>query len=460
MIAASRAALPWRLYAIEALTATGTSLMVAGIFFYTLHQYGWGLKQNFTLAAGQGAVYIVGAMAAGALTRRLGQARLLAIVYLIMALLPLAALGPRHAGPVAVLLLAYSGVSAVGWPIIESMVSTGVSPGELSRRQSMYNLIWSIVGVGAMAIDGSLIEYWPAGVFVVPGLVHAMAAAMLWRGRKLEEAAQRSTVGPEGERRGRITSAVETNVRHDRIDPNCFAPARSSAPAASVSSRASASAPGAPSTSAIDPPSQLLRVRVLALWLSRVALPATYIVIFSLMALMPSLPVMQKLGAARQTLVCSAWMASRTLIFVILGMTIWWHSRPRLLVLAAVIMLAAYFGVTVRPSDLVGHGSPAIDLASMLAWQLVLGAALGLVYSASLYFGMVLSEGSTDHGGYHEALIGVGFVLGPGIGALAQTLRPGSMYAGIVAVGALVGLSVIAVAITSIIGARVNRRRE
>ena len=29
--------------------------------------------------------------------------------------------------------------------------------------------------------------------------------------------------------------------------------------------------------------------------------------------------------------------------------------------------------------------------------------------------GMVLSDGSTEHGGYHEALIGLGSVLGPGM---------------------------------------------
>ena len=43
----------------------------------------------------------------------------------------------------------------------------------------------------------------------------------------------------------------------------------------------------------------------------------------------------------------------------------------------------------------------------MIAWQIVLGVTMGLIYSGSLYFGMVLSEGSTEHGGYHEALIGM-----------------------------------------------------
>ena len=204
----------------------------------------------------------------------------------------------------------------------------------------------------------------------------------------------------------------------------------------------------------------MLRLRILALWLSRVALPATYVVIFSIMALMPSLPVMQRLDPGRQTLLGSAWMATRWLSFLLLGWGTWWHTRPRALLIAAVVMLVTFFGVTVRPSDLFGNGSPTIDLASMLVAQLILGAALGLIYSSSLYFGMVLSDGSTQHGGYHEALIGLGFILGPGTGALAETVRPGSLYSSIAAVGTVVLLSVIAVGVTSVLAERKVRSAD
>jgi uncharacterized membrane protein YeaQ/YmgE (transglycosylase-associated protein family) len=85
----------------------------------------------------------------------------------------------------------------------------------------------------------------------------------------------------------------------------------------------------------------------------------------------------------------------------------------------------------------------------MVAWQIVLGVVMGMIYSGSLYFGMVLSDGSTEHGGYHEALIGVGSVLGPGAGALAQWLRPGDMQFGVLAVAGVVGASVLAAAIAA-----------
>jgi hypothetical protein len=85
----------------------------------------------------------------------------------------------------------------------------------------------------------------------------------------------------------------------------------------------------------------------------------------------------------------------------------------------------------------------------MVAWQVVLGLTLGLIYAASLYFGMVLSDGSTEHGGYHEALIGVGTVIGPGAGALAEGLGGGNPMWGVLAVSAILGASVLACAIVA-----------
>jgi len=58
--------------------------------------------------------------------------------------------------------------------------------------------------------------------------------------------------------------------------------------------------------------------------------------------------------------------------------------------------------------------------------------------------GMVLSEGSTEHGGYHEALIGLGTVIGPGAGALAEKLGGGSPAWGVAAVAGIIAASVVA----------------
>ena len=84
---------------------------------------------------------------------------------------------------------------------------------------------------------------------------------------------------------------------------------------------------------------------------------------------MPSLPIVQQLSPARQTPLCSLWMATRFLAFLVLGVGTWWHTRPRLLLISAIVMLVTFFGITVRPSDLFGHGSPDFDLACMIVVQ-------------------------------------------------------------------------------------------
>jgi MFS family permease len=400
------------LFTIEALASAGTNLLISGIYFYMAHHYGWRLLDNFLLAAGQGLVYIGGALASHSVLDRLGTRRALAISYGLMSAMALGCVMARSSAAVTVLLLAYSGISVITWPILEGLVSVGLDSELMSRRISSYNLVWSAVGVVMLALDGMIIQHWPVGVFVIPAIVHAASMLIV------------------------LAGVAEPKPEH------------SSKPASNARDHASRSPVAAPRVAP-----ELLRVRTLAMWLSRVALPATYVVIFGLMSLMPSLPVMRKLDATSQTALCSIWMFSRWLAFLALGLTTWWHARPRVLIGAAVVMLVAFLGVTLRPSDLLGHGGQAADLLSLAMWQLVLGVCLGIIYAGSLYFGMVLSDGSTEHGGYHEALIGLGMVLGPGAGAAAQWVEPGSRT-GILAVGSVIALSVGAVMVTSFISTR------
>jgi hypothetical protein len=123
------------------------------------------------------------------------------------------------------------------------------------------------------------------------------------------------------------------------------------------------------------------------------------------------------------------------------------------------LMLVAFLGITLpwpfpRGVD-VGTGG---WLAWMIGWQVVLGFCMALIYSASLYFGMVLSDASAEHSGYHEALIGLGTVLGPGVGAAAQWAGGGTdpVY-GTIAVAAVLGASVVAAGAVSMRHARAGQ---
>jgi hypothetical protein len=290
----------------------------------------------------------------------------------------------------------------------------GFSAHELSRRVSVYNLVWATVGAVMVAINGLIIETYPSGVFLISLLTCAAAAVIL------------------------VVYPVAPVARCHAIDSD----ARIQSP---------------------EPEPKLARQRIQALWLSRICVPAMYIAIYALAALLPSLTSIQTLRPAMQTLVSSVWLVVRCLAFVVLGATVFWHTRPRLLLWAAALLLVSFLVITIRPGDFVlwEQCGLTIDLSAMIAGQVMFGLACGLIYTASLYFGMVLSDGSTEHSGYHEALIGMGIALGPAAGAAAEYLAPGSSHAAIGSVAALIAASVLLASIASLrLSHRRRRRRE
>jgi MFS family permease len=382
-----------RVYAAHALASIATNLLIPSFFFYAKHIFGWGSRPSLALVGGEGIFYMAGALLAERLAARLGRRRGLLLIQVIVAFFCLVAWMDPTPVMVVFVLLAYTFVSAAGWPILESLVAAGASAAALSRRIGVYNLIWSGAGALMLAVSGLMIVRFPWGMFFFPMASHLTALVML--------------------------------LPHS-IEP----------PAA---------APAAPAGHAAAEPA-LARQRRLALQLSRIGLPAVYIVVYTLVALMPSLPVIQSFGPAEQTVVASLWMAVRFVAFVILGATAWWHTRPRVLLWAVAVMLLAFLGVTLRLADLTGGGAQVSDFDrwAMIGWQIPLGLSMGMIYTASLYFGMVLSEGSTEHGGYHEALIGLGQVIGPAAALAADRLHPGGSIAAVAAVGGLLMLSLLA----------------
>jgi hypothetical protein len=76
----------------------------------------------------------------------------------------------------------------------------------------------------------------------------------------------------------------------------------------------------------------------------------------------------------------------------------------------------------------------------MLIAQLTFGATIGLMYYSSLFYAMDAHDSSSEHGGIHEAAIGIGNCLGPATGAAALWLAPQNATAGAWSVTALLTL--------------------
>jgi MFS family permease len=242
----------WPVYLCESLASIGAVMLTVGIFFFTEQYFHWGLKQNFLLATAQGSVYVVGSLAANVVARRFGRRRGLIGIYLAMTVLALLAAAATSPAWMVAALLAYVFCCALNWPPLESLAASGTDDAhEMSKRVGMYNLVWSGTNAVTFALSGAVIAHGRSGVFLIPATAHLIGAILMWRNPAVDP-----------------LPAAAADADHAHAEP--------------------------------EP--ELLAKRTLAMWLARISLPATYVVVFGLAAMMPLLPVMQPLDTAHRTL--------------------------------------------------------------------------------------------------------------------------------------------------------------
>ena len=402
------------LYAAEAANAISAILLVVGISFYTSHRFGWGARENFSVAAFQGAFYMIGALLAKGISQRWGRERSLLWLYAGMTAFAVAvgiSASMAQAFVTALLAVMETGLVAASWPMLQSLVSAAGEPSQLSKRLGFYNIIWSAVGAIAVAASGAVIQHAPAWAFFeIIAAGHFLAGVVIFH---------------------RTRMAMPRSDDGGPVQPRDH--------------------PGRKRPAAIPPllDDTVTRRQRLALWLSRIALPSTYVVVYSIAPVLPSLHAIKQLTPTIATLVGSTWLIARAAAFAVTGNTTFWHKRPGLMFLASVTMLFAFIG-TIVPGALTKMDLPQA-LSAMVIAQIVLGLSIGTIYSASLYFGMAVSDGSTRHGGYHEALIGLGQILGPLLGATMQWIYPGTLWPAVTAISSVV---LISVAVEAVVGRR------
>ncbi|MGD0390143.1 MAG: MFS transporter, partial [Tepidisphaeraceae bacterium] len=139
-----------RIFTLEGLASVGGNLLMYGIFFYMHKRFGWGARKNLLLSSAEGIAYVIGALAANPLSRRIDRQQLLRLLEIGMVAASLAGACCAIPQVLVILLLGYTMLSAAQWPLMESLISIGATPAELSRRISIYNLVWS--GTGAMTV--------------------------------------------------------------------------------------------------------------------------------------------------------------------------------------------------------------------------------------------------------------------------------------------------------------------
>ncbi len=391
--------------------SVGTYVVESGIYFLTSGTYRFGEVENYTLGVGLGLTYIAGAVGAGPMLRRLRElhpaltSRLVLMgMMLAMAVLcavPLAASRLLPAGsdaappkwPMWVLVLVYSPLTGVMWPMIESYVSGGKAEGALRSAMGRWNVVWSsALVVGALGI-APFVEARAAEVVLSLAVLHAACVPLLRR------------FGAEPE-------------PHPAEGPHAAPPV-------------------------------YRRLLVTFRWL----LPASYVVSSAMMPFLPGLTRALGVSSATQVLISSVWLVSRTGAFYALQRTHAWHGRWWLPTLGMGCMLGGF--ALVALCRVVG-ADRGVALAMLVGGLALFGVGMASIYVGAIYYAMEVGQAEVDAGGTHEGLIGVGFALGPGIGlAAASAVREGRLDRAMLEPAVLGGVALISVAAAGVASWRI-----
>lgn len=344
------------LLATTFLESVGTVLLQRGLYFYTSTVHGFSGTQNLWLAFAQGSTYVLGALASHPLAERWGEKR--AMLGCVGALFVLHSALTWLPAPwlIAVAFPLIGMMQGIKWPLVESYASAGRNTEALLKLIGRYNVSWALAIPFALALSGALIDSAAHRLFfAVPALLNLAAAAVAatWPARPGHLADDH----PE-------RPSAETITRHARL-----------------------------------------------LTSARWTMMASYLLLFLLAPLMPSIFARLSLEVRLATSAAAVLDVVRLLTFALLGGLSGWHGRALPLALASAALPLAFFMV------LFGSSLPVVLLG-----EAVFGIASGVAYHSALFYALLSKNASVDAGGAHESLIGLGFALGPLVGLFGYAL--------------------------------------
>lgn len=343
------------------LGSLGTGAVTNGFSFIATEGLGYTRTMNLLMALVLGGSYIGGAMASGTLVRwmsdrgnRMTPRGLLAVVLVVIGsvcFLPLLAqrLAPSMLeASLWVLILIFSPMTGILWPIVESYVSGGRREKVLRSAIGKFNIVWA----GALVVTfwgmAPLLEHRPFVILAVLGGAQLfMCVVLRWF----------PAYPPR-----------HLDLDHEPV-PRDYA-------------------------------------RLLTLF--RVLLIASYIV---LSALSPLLPIVEnRLGVPVHwmTPIASAWLTSRVLVFFLLERWHGWHGRWSMPWIGLGLMLIGFASCMLSPMLPSTAGT-----VMLIAALCITGCGIAITYYGALYYAMAVGNSEVDAGGTHEAMIGVGYTLGP-----------------------------------------------
>ncbi|MBX3734583.1 MAG: MFS transporter [Verrucomicrobiae bacterium] len=342
-------------FVLEGTNSFATAYYFNYLMFLLRDAHGFTNLNNLSIGALHGLIYVGASWYGGRFGQRFGYFRSLRIGFGGMALsLALGLAVPALWGQ----LLALGGWTVAicfTWPMLEALVSEHEPPDRLPDRVGLYNVIWAGTAALGFSVGGLIFEHLGhASLYWLPLTIHACQ----WLA---------------------IGSLQRRHDRWFRIPP------------------AAASGP-IPHDTAVRP----AYFRRLA-W---VANPFNYMAINTIMVVAPGIAAHLGLSVAQAGLVLSAWFYTRALAFLKLWWWTRWHYRFDWFFGAFALLLVSFVAIMLSPT-----------VFGLLLAQVGFGWASAVLYYSSLYYAMDGSDAHGEHGGVHEALIGIGLCGGPAVSA-------------------------------------------
>jgi len=391
-------------FALAALNTLATVWYASYLFFFLHDKFGFGNKENLWVSALYGLVYIPAAVQCGKFAQRRGFITSLKVGFagLTLAMVLGVLLRNSIAGNLFVL-VAYTVALLFIWPALEALVSENETQAGVQHNVGIYNCTWASGAAVAYFIGGGLYDKLGyKAVFLLPAGIFALQFVIaVWLGKKRVESRESRVEGENAGGTPALPGVPEETAFHQKV-----------------------------------PPKRFLQMA----WLAN---PFAYVGINTVIAVMPGVGRKLGLSATQVGLFCSVWWFARLGTFALLWQWRGWHYKFRWLLTSFILLVGSFAGLLL-----------ATEIWMIVLAQVFFGFAVGLIYYSSLFYSMdVGGETQGEHGGLHEAAIGVGVFAGPAVGAAALQWLPGHSGSGVFAVSLLLlgGLA-------GLIGLRLKKR--
>jgi hypothetical protein len=146
-----------------------------------------------------------------------------------------------------------------------------------------------------------------------------------------------------------------------------------------------------------------------------VLLPLSYLMSSTLAPVLPHRFAELAPSVVPASVLAATWMVARFVTLGAMASFSFWHGRWGVL-LAAGASLSGGLAIVLLATSTLG-----------VALGLVLfGVGMGLTYCATLYYALSVGHGAVEAGGGFEALVGLGYVIGPLLGLVGQSAATGA----------------------------------